>query len=243
MSIVVVENLVKVFEGFPALRGVSFAVEEGEVFGLIGPNGAGKTTTFRILATLLLPTSGRVEICGLDVVRRAAEVRRLVSYLPEEAGTYRNLTGYEYLKMMAEVYFGSGREAEEALELGLKLAGLGDRVYDKMKTYSRGMKRRIQVARALMVRPRVAVLDEPTTGLDVIHSNAIRRVIREYARKWGVTVLLSSHNMSEVEGVCDRIAVIHRGRILACGTPDELREEHGGVSLEEVLIKLVGEGA
>jgi len=87
------------------------------------------------------------------------------------------------------------------------------------------------------------VLDEPTTGLDVIHSNAIRRVIREYARKWGVTVLLSSHNMSEVEGVCDRIAVIHRGRILACGTPDELREEHGGVSLEEVLIKLVGEGA
>jgi len=237
---VVIENLVKKFGDFTALRNVTFTVEEGEVFGLIGPNGAGKTTTFRIIATLLLPTAGKVEVYGMDVVKNADKVRRILSYLPEDAGTYRNLTGYEYLRMIAEVYYGRGREADEVVELGVKLAGLGERIYDKMKTYSKGMKRRIQVARALMVRPRVAVLDEPTSGLDVIHANAIRRVVRDYAKSYGTTVLLSSHNMLEVEGVCDRVAIIDRGVIIAEGSVKELLETYSARNLEEVFMKLAG---
>ncbi|HID69549.1 MAG TPA: ABC transporter ATP-binding protein, partial [Desulfobacterales bacterium] len=198
MQIVVVDRLVKYYGDFHALKGISFSVEEGEVFGIIGPNGAGKTTTLRIIATLLKPSGGRVTVCGYDVVREADKVRRIISYLPEEAGAYRNLSGYEYLLFIARLYTRSKREAEDMVEEAIRISGLGDRIYDRIKTYSKGMKRRLLIARTLMVRPRLAILDEPTSGLDVLHALHVRRVIREYARSHGVTVLLSSHNMLEV---------------------------------------------
>jgi len=132
--IVEVKGLVKQFGGLTALNGVSFSVDEGEIFGLIGPNGAGKTTTLRILATLLLPTSGYVSILGYDVVKEASKVRELSSYLAEDAGTYRNLTGYEYLSIVARIYFKSKRDAEEAVEEAARIYGLGDRIMDKIKT-------------------------------------------------------------------------------------------------------------
>ncbi len=239
---VVVENLVKDYGRFRALHGISFTVEEGEVFGLVGPNGAGKTTTLRILATLLVPTSGRVTIFGLDVVRDAAKVRKLISYLPEEAGTYKNITGYEYLKMVAELYFGKGRDAEEALELGIRIAGIGDRIHDKMKTYSKGMQRRVQLARALMVRPRLAILDEPTSGLDVAQAIEIRETIKRFSKELGITVVMSSHNMLEVQEVCSRVAIIDRGRILEQGYVDELLRRYGVDNLEKVFLTVVRGG-
>lgn len=239
MQIVVVDRLVKYYGDFHALKGISFSVEEGEVFGIIGPNGAGKTTTLRIIATLLKPSSGRVTVCGYDVVREADKVRRIISYLPEEAGAYRNLSGYEYLLFIARLYTRSKREAEDMVEEAIRISGLGDRIYDRIKTYSKGMKRRLLIARTLMVRPRLAILDEPTSGLDVLHALHVRRVIREYARSHGVTVLLSSHNMLEVEYLCDRVAIMHKGRIVEIGSPKELLEHYGARNLEEAFEKLV----
>ena len=240
MEVVVVNKLVKRYGGFQALKGISFSVWEGEVFGIIGPNGAGKTTTLRIIATLLKPSSGRVTVYGYDVVREADKVRRIISYLPEEAGAYRNLSGYEYLMFMARLYARSRREAENMVEEAVKVSGLGDKVYDRIKTYSRGMVRRLLVARALMVRPKLAILDEPTSGIDVLHALHIRRVIRDYARNHGVTILLSSHNMLEVEYLCDRVAIMYEGRIVEIGSPRELLERHGVHNLEEVFEKVVG---
>ncbi|RLE82584.1 MAG: multidrug ABC transporter ATP-binding protein [Thermoprotei archaeon] len=239
MRAVVVRSLVKKFGEFAALRGISFEVEEGEIFGLVGPNGAGKTTTFRIIATLLLPTSGKVAVYGRDVVSEAHEVRKIISYLPEDAGAYRYLTGFEYLKLIAEIYFGKGRDSEEALELGIKLSGLGDRLYDKMKTYSKGMKRRVQVARALMVKPKLAILDEPTVGLDVLHARDIRDTIKDFSKTYETTVLVSSHNMREVEELCSRVALINRGRILVQGSIFDLLKDHGVPDLESLFIRLV----
>ncbi|OYT62042.1 MAG: multidrug ABC transporter ATP-binding protein [Thermofilum sp. ex4484_15] len=242
MEAVKVVNLTKRFGYFEALKGISFTVNEGEIFGLIGPNGAGKTTTFRIIAGLMKPTSGEVKVFGKDVVRETKEVRKLISYLPEEAGAYRNITGFEYLKMVAEIYFGKGSEAEEALELGIKLAGLGDSLYEKMKTYSKGMKRRIQVARALMVKPRVTILDEPTVGLDVIYSREVRGVVKDFSREYGLTVLISSHNMLEVEDICEKVAIINEGKVLTEGYVKDLLSEYDAKNLEEVFIRLVKGG-
>lgn len=149
-----VTNLGKRYGELRAVDDISFEVHEGEIFGLIGPNGAGKTTALRVLATLLVPTSGSASVLGHDVVREPEKVRPVISYLAEEAGTYRNLTGYEYVSVVSRVYFRSTLDAEGAVEEAVRIAGLGDRMRDKMKTYSKGMKRRIQVARALMTRPR-----------------------------------------------------------------------------------------
>lgn len=238
-QIVYVKELVKKFGNFEALRGISFYVKEGEIFGLIGPNGAGKTTTFRILSTLLLPTSGIVKIDGKDVVKESDKVRRIISYLPEDAGTYRNITGYEYLKMVSEIYFRNKRDAEEALELGIKLADLGNQINEKMKNYSKGMKRRIQVVRSLIVKPKVAILDEPTAGLDVMFASYIRKTIKDFVKSNKVTILISSHNMHETEELCDRVALINEGKILAEGYTNELIKSYGANDLEDLFMILV----
>ncbi|MEM0453124.1 MAG: ABC transporter ATP-binding protein [Sulfolobales archaeon] len=240
MTAVEVSDLVKNYGSFAALRGISFNVDEGEIFGLIGPNGAGKTTTFRILATLLAPTSGSVKIYNYDIVKDSHRVRKLISYLPEDAGVYKNITAYEYLKLIAKIYFGSTPDFTESLELGEKLSGLGDKIHDKMKTYSKGMKRRVQIARTLMVKPKIAILDEPTAGLDVVYSHMIRELIKDFVRTYKTTVLISSHNMLEVEGLCDRVALISEGRILAEGPVNNLINNFGVRNLEELFIKLVG---
>ena len=235
-----VKELVKVYPGeIAAVRGLSFVVEEGEIYGLIGPNGAGKTTILRIIATLLKPTSGSVKVFDLDVVREAPQVRRIISYLPEEAGAYRNLTGYEYLSFMARLYAATQRDAEEMVEEAIRISGLEDRIHDKVKTYSKGMKRRLLLARTLMVRPKLAILDEPTSGLDVVHALHVRKAIRNYAHSHGVTVLLSSHNMLEVEYLCSRVGIVYQGRLVAEGEPRRLIEEHGVGNLEEVFAKVV----
>ncbi|MEM3596777.1 MAG: ABC transporter ATP-binding protein [Candidatus Bathyarchaeia archaeon] len=233
------QNLVKVFGNIRALDGLSLKIKQEEIFGLIGPNGAGKTTALRIISTLLLPTSGTAKVFGLDVVERASEVRKIITYLPEEAGAYRYLSGWEYLEFMAK-FSAKDKDAVRAMvNEAAQISGLGERLKDKTKTYSKGMKRRLLVARALMLKPKLAILDEPTSGLDVIHSYHVREIIKRYVEEHGVTVLLSSHNMLEVERLCDRVALINKGKLVAEGAPQELKEKFECTNLEEVFAKVV----
>ncbi|MGQ9625127.1 MAG: ABC transporter ATP-binding protein [Candidatus Bathycorpusculaceae bacterium] len=241
MSLVVeAADVVKVFGSVYALNKLSFEVKPGEIFGLIGPNGAGKTTALRIVSTLLLPTSGTVRVFGFDVVGDAAEVRKIITYLPEEAGAYRNLSGWEYLEFMAKFNAKDEGKVREMVDEAAEITGLGERLKDKTKTYSKGMKRRLLVARALMTKPKLAILDEPTSGLDVLHAYHVREIVKRYVKEHEVTVLLSSHNMLEVEHLCDRVALLNKGKIVAEGKPKELKEKYGSANLEEVFAKVVG---
>ncbi len=230
-------SLVKQFGAIKALDRLSFSIKEGEIFGLIGPNGAGKTTTLRIVSTLILPTSGSVNVFGLDVMKQAGEVRKILSYLPEEAGAYPNLSGWEYLEFMARFIPG---DRKKMIAEAAEISGLGDRLKDRAKTYSKGMKRRLLVARALMAKPKLAVLDEPASGLDVLHAYHVRQIIKSYVKEKGVTVLLSSHNMLEVEYLCDRVALVNKGKIAVEGEPQELKKRYDSQNLEEVFAKVIG---
>lgn len=216
-----------------ALQGLNLRVDEGEVFGIIGPNGAGKTTLFRILATLLKPSRGSAEVFGRDIVKEAGEVRKMISYLPEDAGVYKHLTGLDFLRMMAGLY------GVNTVERGVQVSGLGDALREKMGGYSKGMRRRILLASCMMVNPKLAILDEPTAGLDVEHAVYVRKIIREYAAE-GTTFLVSSHNMLEVNYLCDTIALIHRGKIVEQGEPEQLLASYGVQNLEELFVLKLG---
>jgi len=235
-----ITNLTKDFGAIRALDSFNLSVESGEIFGLIGPNGAGKTTALRIISALLLPTSGNVEVFGLNVVKKPAEVRKIISYLPEEAGAYRNLSGWEYLHFMAKFKTDNKDEIQRIVNDAAEISGLGERLKDKAKTYSKGMKRRLLVARALMTKPKLAILDEPGSGLDVLHAYHVREIIKKYVKDYGVTVLLSSHNMLEVEHLCGRVALLNKGKTVAEGKPQELKEKFASANLEEVFAKVVG---
>ncbi|MFU8796327.1 MAG: ABC transporter ATP-binding protein [Dehalococcoidia bacterium] len=237
MNALEVRDLVKDYGRFRAVKGVSFDVRKGEVFGLIGPNGAGKTTVLRTIATILQISSGLVTVFDYGLPREAGQVRKIISYLPEEAGAYKNLTGRQYLTFIAR-FFGDGDSQQSMLARGLEIAGLGERVDDRVDTYSKGMTRRLLVGRALMTDPKLAILDEPTSGLDVINAQVVRKIITRSVEA-GVTVLLSSHNMLEVEFLCDRIALIDDGRVVATGTAAELRREYGAANIEEAFVKAI----
>ena len=231
-------NLTKTFGKTEALRGASFNVRENEIFGLIGHNGAGKTTALRILSTLISSTDGSAKVFGYDVAKQPEKVREILSYLPEEAGAYQQLNGIEFLEFMAGFYANSKNEMETIIEQGKSISDLGDRLNDRVKTYSKGMLRRLLIARALMMKPRLAILDEPTSGLDVIQSVNVRNMIKKYADQEGVSVLLSSHNMLEVEYLCHKVALINQGIVVAQGSPDELKLEYGKPNLEEVFMEV-----
>jgi len=232
-------ELTKDFGNVRALNGLNLKVMPSEIFGLIGPNGAGKTTALRIIATLLLPTSGKVQVFGLDAVNDAGEVRKIITYLPEEAGAYRNLSGWEYLEFMAKFNSKNRDKIHETVKEAAEITGLGERLRDRTKGYSKGMKRRLLVARALMNKPKLAILDEPTSGLDVLHAFHVREIIKRYVKEHGVTVLLSSHNMLEVEHLCDRVALLNKGIVVAEVEPKALKEKFASANLEEVFAKVV----
>ena len=236
MATVEVKNLVKNYGETKAVKGISFTINKGEIFGLIGPNGAGKTTALRVISTLLQINSGEVRIMEYDVEKKSEEVRKLISYLPEDAGAYKTLTGRGYLTFIANFF--AEKNTRKMVEKGIEIADLGERIDDKVDTYSKGMKRRLLVGRALMTDPKLAILDEPTSGLDVINAQEVRKIIKATAGK-GTTVLLSSHNMLEVEYLCDRIALIEEGVIVEEGKPKALLEKYSANNIEEVFTRVV----
>lgn len=233
----ILKDVCKKYGDREAVKGISFSVKEGEIFGLLGPNGAGKTTTLRMISTILRITSGSITVCGYDVENESESVRKVISYLPEDAGAYKDLTGRAYLRFIGN-FFASGEELEKMLERAIEIADLGDRIDSKVDTYSKGMMRRLLIARAIMPSPKFAILDEVTSGLDVINAYEIREIIKGIAAT-GVTILMSSHNMFEVELMCNRVAMINNGEIIEIGTPDELKEKFSATNLEEVFIRAV----
>lgn len=234
-----VDNLSKKYGSFTALKGVSFAIGKSEIFALVGPNGAGKSTTLKILATIMEPSGGNASIYGSDIRKDPCKVRSLISYLPEDAGAYKNLTGQEYLKFMAAMYTSDKKQQEEMVEFASRMAQLGGRLKNKVKIYSKGMVRKLLLARTVMSRPKLAIMDEPTSGLDVINAVAIRETIKKLSRQ-GMSVLLSSHNMLEVEYMSDRVAIIESGEIKDSDTPAKLKEKFSAANLEEVFMSLKG---
>jgi ABC-2 type transport system ATP-binding protein len=235
-----VRTLTKVYGGgVVGVSDLTFAIREGEIYGLIGPNGSGKTTTLRIIATLIKPTSGFAKVFGVDVVKEPLKVRQLVNYLPEEAGAYRDLTGYDFIRFMLSLRF-SGRRLEEAVSEAIEIAGLGNALKRPVRTYSKGMKRLLALSTVLASRPRLLILDEPTTGLDVERSIQVRQIIARYNREYGITVLLSSHNMLEVENLCHRVGILYRGKLVAEGSVEELKVRTGSRNLEEVFMRVRG---
>ena len=239
MDALAVNDVHKVFKETEAVKGVTFNVREGEIFGLIGPNGAGKTTTLRMISTLLDISSGSITVYGKDVMTESEEVRKMISYLPEDAGAYKDLTGRAYLNFMAD-FFAQGDEKKAMVEKGISIAKLGDRIDSKIDTYSKGMKRRLLIARAIMFKPKLAIMDEVTSGLDVANAFEVRDIIRNVVKE-GTSVIISSHNMFEVELLCERVAMINKGLVILEGTPQELKERYDAANLEEVFMKAVRE--
>ena len=239
MALLQLKNVRKSYGKKEAVRGISFEVNEGEVFALIGPNGAGKTTTIRMIATLIEINGGEILLGGVDVKKNPAKARELLTYLPDEAGAYKDMTGLKYLQFMASLCAASPEEEKKSVEYAVSVcASLGDAINDKIKTYSKGMMRKLLIARAVMTRPKLAILDEPTSGLDITNGIEIRDFIKSLT-KTGMSVLISSHNMLEIDYMSDRVAIIDKGIIYAVGTSAELKEKYGAHNLEEVFVKVV----
>jgi len=237
---IVVENLVKRFGPVEAVRGVSFTVARGEIFGFLGPNGAGKTTTIHILATLLKPTAGRATVAGHDVVKEPDKVRRNIGIVFQDPSLDLDLSGYENLYIHGRLYGLDGQRLRERLEEVLKFVELWEFRDREVRMYSGGMRRRLEIARAMLHTPRILFLDEPTLGLDPQTRVHIWDYIRELRKSYGTTIFLTTHYMDEAETLCDRIAIIDHGKIIAMGTAEELKSM---LSSDIVYVKLgqVGE--
>jgi len=237
---VVVRELVKIYGGeVIGVNGISFTIKDEEIYGLIGPNGSGKTTTLRIISTLIKPSKGEVYVYGIDIIKEPLRARNMISYLPEEAGAYRDLSGYDFMRFMLSLRF-SGERLKEAIEEAAEIADLGGSLKRPVRTYSKGMKRILALSTVLASRARLLVLDEPTTGLDVERSMYVRDLIRKYNMEYGATILLSSHNMLEVEYLSTRVGLLHKGKMIAEGTVQELKDRVGARSLEEVYLRIKG---
>ncbi len=238
-----VENLTKRFRDLRrgqvlAVDHVSFEARPGEIFGLLGPNGAGKTTTMRILCTVLRPTGGVVQVAGYDVVTQAAQVRQHIGFLSANTALDDRMSAWEMVDYFGRLYGMRGealRERMEAVFTALQMNDFRDVPGAKMST---GMRQKVSIARAIVHDPPVLIFDEPTAGLDVLVARAVLNTVRQL-RDLGKCIVYSTHIMREVEKLCDRVAVVSRGRILACGTLDELRAEHRQTDLEELFFMLV----
>jgi ABC-2 type transport system ATP-binding protein len=227
-----------------AVDGVTFSVVPGEVFGLIGPNGAGKTTTIRILTTLLPPAAGSAEVFGLDTRRQRMRVRRLLGYLPQQLSIDGQLTGYENVWLFARLFDVPRRERRSRAEEALATMGLAEVAGRLAATYSGGMIRRLELAQALVNRPRLLILDEPTIGLDPVARRGVWERVRQLRAETGMTVLLTTHYMEEADLLCDRVALLHRGRIRALDEPAALKAALGpSATLDDVFASLTADDA
>jgi len=238
MKAIEVKDLHRYYNGVKAVQGISFDVNDGEIFGFLGPNGAGKSTTIKVLTGQLRPTSGSAEVVGCDVVKERQLLKPQIGVVFEYQNLYERLTAMDNLRFSARLY-GVGKERIHEV---LAQVGLQDRAKERIKKYSNGMKQRLLIARALLHQPRVLFLDEPTRGLDPGVARDIRSIIAELA-KGGVTVFLTTHYMEEADRLSDRVAIIHQGEIVAIDTPETLKATYGEddrSTLEDVFIKLTG---
>ena len=241
-NFLVASHLHKAFGSVLAVEDVSFTIRRKEIFGLLGPNGAGKTTTIRMLSTVLNPDDGDVTIGGYSVARESDRVRELIGVCPQELALYPELSAKDNLVFFGRMAGLSGREAADASSENLERVGLLDRAKDKVDKFSGGMKRRVNIAIALMSRPQLLFLDEPTVGIDPQSRFHIFETI-ESLRDEGMTVLYTTHYMEEADRLCDRLGIIDNGRLIKLGSPHELKSEIGDpaeVSLESVFLELTG---
>jgi len=246
MSIVEVRDLTRVYYSHQgiirrkktkiiALDNISFDVQEGEIFGILGPNAAGKTTTIRILTTLLLPTSGNAKVFGLDVVKEAVKIRHRIGYtFGGERGLYWRLNAIDNLKYFADLYGVPSNIQKKRTEELLELVGLKSRSKDRVETYSKGMKQRLHIARALLHNPDIIFMDEPTAGLDPVGARQLRNLIKCLAKEEGKTMFLATHYMFEADELCDRVAVINHGKIIEMDKPRKIKDVAKVSSLTEV---------
>jgi ABC-2 type transport system ATP-binding protein len=235
-----VENLVKTFGEVKAVDGVSFDVAKGEIFAFLGPNGAGKTTTIQMLTTLQRPTAGTMKLDGLDPVTNQIEARRTFGIVFQDPSLDSELTAYENMELHGVLYHVPRRVRTERIELLLKLFELWERKDSYVKTFSGGMKRRLEIARGLLHTPKILFLDEPTLGLDPQSRNQLWTHVKHLNETEGVTVFLTTHYMDEAERVSHRIAIIDHGKIVSVGTAQELKERTGADSLEAAFLTLTG---
>lgn len=232
MKAIEASGLRKVFGEVVAVDGVSFTVQQGEIFGFLGPNGAGKTTTINILTTLLTPTEGQAWVWGHDVISEPEKVREVIGLVPQELTVDDELTGYENMMLQAALYHVNREEARRRAREVLELLELERFAHKKVETYSGGMKKRLELGCTLIHDPHVLFLDEPTLGLDVQTRSAIWSYIKKLVKEKGVTIFMTTHYMDEADNLCDRVAIIDHGKIRAMDTPDTLKSSIGGDLIE-----------
>ncbi len=242
MPILETRDLTRRFGNLTAVDAVNIAIEQGEIFGLLGPNGAGKSTTLKMLTTLLPPSNGTASVAGFDIVHQAADVRRLIGYVPQLLSADGALTGYENLLIFSKLYDIPKQDRESRIQQSLELMQLGNAAGKLVNTYSGGMIRRLEIAQSMLHRPPVLFLDETTIGLDPLARCSVWEHIRELQGRYGTTIMLTTHYMEEADNLCSRVAIMHQGCIAAIGTPEELKASLGGpeVTLDDVFAHYAG---
>jgi ABC-2 type transport system ATP-binding protein len=235
--IIATEELTKVYKGQVAVDHLTFKVEEGEIFGFLGPNGAGKTTTLLMLLGLTEPTSGRLRVMDLDPTREPIKVKSKVGYLQENMGFYPDLNARQMLRFVAELNGIPAREADPRIDAALEAVGLVDEIQKKIAAFSRGMRQRLGIAELLIKDSRVAFLDEPTLGLDPDATQRIMALIEKLARDQRMTILLSSHQLQQVQKLCNRVGIMIKGRMVVNGPLEQLAREKFGVGREEYTLE------
>lgn len=242
MIVLETEALTRCFGELTAVDGLTISVEPGEVFGLLGPNGAGKTTVIKMLTTLLPPTSGNARVAGFDIIHHASEVRRVIGYVPQLVSADGTLTGYENLLIFAKLYDIPRSERETRVREALEFMGLVEARDKLVRNYSGGMIRRLEIAQSMLHRPSVLFLDESTVGLDPVARKGVWEHIGRLRADYGTTIFLTTHNMEEADSVCSRVAIMHLGKVVAIGTPAQLKASLGenSATLDDVFVHYAG---
>jgi len=242
-NILVTSELTRKFKSLTAVDHLNLIIPPGEVFGLLGPNGAGKTTTIKMLTTLLPPTSGNATVAGFDIINHASQVRRVIGYVPQLLSADGTLSGYENLLIFAKLYDLPRKEQSMRARGVLKFMGLTDSADKMVRTYSGGMIRRLEIGQSMLHHPQVLFLDEPTIGLDPIARNVVWDHLKRLCDDYGTTIFLTTHMMEEADNICQRVAIMHLGKVAAIGTPKELKASIGkkNATLDDVFIYFSGQ--
>jgi ABC-2 type transport system ATP-binding protein len=243
MNLIELQGLTRRFGDLTAVDGVHLSIQAGEIFGLLGPNGAGKTTVIKLLTTLLPPSAGTARVAGFDIQRQAAQVRAQIAYVPQLVSADGGLTAAENLRLFAKLYGVPRRDIGPRVSDALKFVGLEEAADRVVRGYSGGMVRRLEIALALIHRPRVLFLDEPTVGLDPLARQTVWQQVQLLVKEFGMTILLTTHFMEEADSLCNRVAIMNRGRVTAIGSPAELKHTLAApdATLNDVFAHYSGE--